>query len=91
MVSDLIHGGMSTHNQPPESGDGAEREVTFLTVVLSVFASFFGVQKDANRRRDFSSGKFWHFFVAGLIFVMVFMLAVWGLVQYLLATTPTGQ
>lgn len=82
---------MSTHNQPPESPDKVNGEVTFLTVVLSVFASFFGVQKDANRRRDFSSGKFWHFFVAGLLFVAVFLLAVWGLVQYLLATTPTGQ
>ncbi len=82
---------MSTHNQPPEDVAPDPREVTFLTVLGSVFASFFGVQKEANRRRDFASGKFWHFFVAGLLFVLLFMLALWGLVQYLLATTPTGQ
>jgi hypothetical protein len=82
---------MSTHNQPPENPMEEKQEVTFLTILLSVFASFFGVQKDANRRRDFASGKFWHFFAAGLIFVLVFLLSVWGLVQYLLATTPTGQ
>ncbi len=66
------------------------RPVTLLTVIASVFASFFGVQKDKNRRRDFESGKFWHFFIAGLIFVLVFLLAVWGAVKYILATTPTG-
>ena len=82
---------MSTHNQPPEAPLDENREVTFLTIILSVFASFFGVQKDANRRRDFASGKFWHFFAAGLIFVLVFLLSLWGLVQYLLSSTPTGQ
>ncbi|MGI9315984.1 MAG: DUF2970 domain-containing protein [bacterium] len=67
-----------------------QEEVTLLSVIASVFASFFGVQKDKNRRRDFESGKFWHFFVAGLLFVAVFLLAVWGAVRYMLATTPTG-
>jgi hypothetical protein len=67
-----------------------ERQVTLLSVIASVFASFFGVQKDKNRRRDFESGKFWHFFIAGLLFVLVFLLAVWGAVQVMLATTPTG-
>ena len=81
---------MSTHNQPPDPAGETDGSVTFLTVILSVFASFFGVQKDANRRRDFASGKFWHFFAAGLVFVAVFILSVWGLVQYLIATTPTG-
>ena len=65
-------------------------KVTFFTVLASVFASFFGVQSHRNRKRDFESGKFWHFFTAGLIFVLVFLLLVWAAVQYLLATTPTG-
>jgi hypothetical protein len=82
---------MSTHNQPPDRPLDETQEVTFLTIVFSVFASFFGVQKDANRRRDFASGKFWHFFAAGLLFVLIFLLSIWGVVQYLLATTPAGQ
>ncbi len=82
---------MSTHNQPPEPVGEADRRINFLSVMLSVIAAFFGVQSDANRRRDFSSGRFWHFFAAGLVFVAVFLLSVWGLVQYLIATTPTGQ
>lgn len=77
-----------------EVNNGAEsaprRQVTLLSVIASVFASFFGVQKDKNRRRDFESGKFWHFFIAGLLFVLVFLLAIWGAVKVMLATTPTG-
>lgn len=71
------------------AGSAPER-VTLLSVIASVFASFFGVQKDKNRRRDFESGKFWHFFIAGLLFVLVFLLAVWGAVKLILVTTPTG-
>ncbi len=82
---------MSTHNQPPDPGGQPERPVTFLTISCSVFCAFFGVQKDANRRRDFSSGKFWHFLVAGGMFVVLLLLFIWGIVQYLIATTPTGQ
>ncbi len=61
-----------------------------MEIIKSVFAAFFGVQSAKNRERDFASGKFWHFFVAGVIFVLLFMAAVYGAVQYLLATTPTG-
>lgn len=82
---------VSVHNQPPEPAGETDGRVTVLTVMLSVLAGFFGVQKDANRRRDFASGKFWHFFAAGLVFVALFLLSIWGLVQYLIATTPTGQ
>ena len=57
---------MSTHNQPPENSPATPGEVTFFTIFKSVFASFFGVQSNANRKRDFESGKFWHFFFAGL-------------------------
>ncbi len=78
---------MSTHNQPPEEPATEKREVTFLTILGSVFASFFGVQSNANRKRDFESGKFWHFFAAGLIFVMVLLTCIWLAVQYLIASS----
>ena len=84
---------MSTHNQPPQHPEDPDNagEVSFFTILLSVVSSFFGVQKDKNRRRDFESGKFWHFFVAGLIFVIIFLVTIWGAVQYMLAITPTGN
>ena len=61
-------------------------EVTFFSLIQSVCAAFFGVQSDANRRRDFESGKFWHFVVAGLVFVLIFVGLIWGAVRLLLAT-----
>jgi len=78
---------MSTHNQPPEEPASHQQEITFLTILGSVFSSFFGVQSNANRKRDFESGKFWHFFVAGLVVVAVFLTAIWMAVRYLIATS----
>ena len=81
---------MSTHNQPPAPDEtpADHREVTFFTIAKSVFSSFIGVQNNANRKRDFESGKFWHFFFAGLLFVALFLGMVWLMVNYLIATTP---
>jgi len=78
---------MSTHNQPPDEPGLGKQEITFFTILQSVFSSFFGVQTNANRKRDFESGKFWHFFAAGIIFVMVFISVVWLAVKYLIATS----
>lgn len=78
---------MSINNQPPEESKTAEQDVTFFTILKSVFSSFLGVQSNANRKRDFESGKFWHFFTAGLIFVFAFLMTIWLIVKYLIATT----
>jgi hypothetical protein len=78
---------VSTHNQPPEDPNLEKQEVTFLTILQSVFSSFVGIQNNANRKRDFESGKFWQFFAAGLIFVLVFILGISLTVRYLIATT----
>jgi len=81
-----------TKNQTAEPGLADKTEgVGFINVLKSVFAAFFGVQSNKNRERDFASGKFWHFLVAGILLLLIFMAAVFGAVQYLLATTPTGS
>jgi len=83
-----------TQQTTPPSGKpdtaGKTEDIGFINVMKSVFAAFFGVQSNKNRERDFSNGKFWHFLVAGIILLLLFMAAVFGAVQYLLATTPTG-
>jgi len=45
-----------------------------------------GVQSRRNRERDFTEGKPVHFVVGGLIGTLLFVLAVWLLVRYLIAT-----
>lgn len=83
------------HAQPHQHAQQAQpseesiknAEITFLTILQSVFFSFIGVQNNANRKRDFESGKFWHFFIAGIIFVVVFVVSIWLGVKYLIATS----
>ena len=77
---------MSTHNQPSHESKSPDAEVTLPSVMRSVFASFFGVQSNENRIRDFQSGKFWHFFAAGLLFVLLLLGGVAIAVKLVIAT-----
>ena len=77
-----------------EPGDGAEgvsggerRGTGLLAVAGSVGAAMIGVQSRKNRERDFTHGKPLHFVVGGLIGTAVFLLVVWLLVQYVIATS----
>jgi hypothetical protein len=70
--------------------DKEDKKVTSWTVFVSALSGLLGVQKRKNLERDFQSGKFWHFFIAGGIVTLLFMLAVWGAVQLLLSTTTSG-
>lgn len=63
-----------------------ERPPGFLDVIRSVGAAFFGVQSEANRRRDFTHGKLIHYVVAGALATVVLVGTLWGLVQVILAT-----
>ncbi len=75
------------HLPPHKPPSGAKKStVSPLSIVKSVLAGFIGIQTEANRKRDFESGKFWHFVVAGLVFVGIFMLLIWAAVQYLIAS-----
>ena len=69
-----------------KSGDKNSRPVNSLTILGSALAGLLGVQKRENLERDFQSGKFWHFFIAGAIVTLLFMLVVWLGVQALLSS-----
>ena len=55
--------------------------MSFGKLLMSVLSAFFGVQSEANRQRDFSSGKLSHFIIIGLLLGLVFILIVIGVVQ----------
>lgn len=55
-----------------------------LDIIKSVLASFFGVQSDKNRKRDFQQGNPLHFIVAGLFLTVIFILLIVGIVKYIL-------
>ncbi len=71
---------MSEDHRP----DGDEDKLSFWQVVLSTLASFFGVQSQKNRERDFSKGNPLAFIVAGLILTVLFIATVLIVVRLVL-------
>ncbi len=62
------------------------RRPGLLDVVKSVLASFFGVQSEKNRERDFQHGKPVHYVLIGLAATAAFVLLMWGVVSLILST-----
>jgi hypothetical protein len=58
-----------------------EEKLSFFQVLSSVISSFFGVQKNATRERDFKRGRARDFILVGLLLTVAFIFAVWGVVQ----------
>ena len=67
---------MTEDSKPESPAEGKPQEITALSVLGSVFRAWFGVQKEENRRRDFSSNNPTPFIVAGIIFAVVMVLGV---------------
>lgn len=59
-------------------------------VFKSVLASFFGVQKEETRQRDFTYGKPGQFIVIGLIITVLFIAVVFLAVKVALYLTLSG-
>ncbi len=55
--------------------------VGFINVLKSTLFAACGIQTKANRERDFEQGKPSTFIIAGIIFVVVFVLGMIGLVK----------
>ena len=65
--------------------DQSEKKLTLLQVIGSIFAGAFGVQSAANRERDFTHGKFSTFIIGGILFVVLFVVVVYTVVQIVLS------
>ena len=59
---------------------------SFLDVIKSVLASFFGVQSDKNRQRDFQHGSLWQFILVGLVLTVLFIVGMIVIVKIILAS-----
>ncbi len=57
---------------------------SFFQVMMSVFAAAFGVQKDENYVRDFTTGSPLPFIVGGILFTVLFVLTIMGVVWLVL-------
>ena len=63
----------------PEKKD--DERLNLVQVISSVFAAGLGVQSSKNRERDFKQGRFGVFIAAGFIFTLLFMGALFTIVQ----------
>lgn len=56
-----------------------------MRVVLSILAAFFGVQSEANRRRDFADASPIPYIVTGIVGVVLFVLTLIWIVNQVLS------
>ena len=65
-------------------------KLSFFQVLGSVLSSFLGVQKNATRERDFKHGRARDFIIVGILLTVVFILALWGVVQLVISVAAKG-
>jgi len=70
--------------------DPSRDKVSLWEVAKSVLASFFGVQSQAKRERDFTQGSPAQFIIVGLIATAIFVLLVWLVVKLILGLATAG-
>jgi hypothetical protein len=77
---------MSNVKMNNETEQEEKNKISILSLMGSIFASAFGVQTNKNRERDFKHGKFHHFIIGGIVFAVLFVLAVIGIVKMVMST-----
>lgn len=81
---------MTENNQKSDNSPSEpvyqKQEVSFLSVIGSVFAMWFGVQSSKNRERDFAKGDAMPFIVVGVLFVLAMIIGVIIVVKSVLAS-----
>jgi len=63
------------------------QKLTLWQIICSVLAAAFGVQSNKNRQRDFTQAKPSTYVIAGIIFTILFVLAVATVVNLVLSST----
>ncbi len=61
-----------------------KQKLGMFSILKSILAAGFGVQKKVNQEKDFAHGKAIHFIIGGVITTILFLLAIWGLVKFAL-------
>ena len=62
----------------------SKNKVSIIKAVLSVLASFIGIQSNVNRERDFKSNSPVLFIVIGIIVTIFFIISLYFLVYFIL-------
>ena len=62
----------------------SKNKLSLLKVIMSIFASFIGVQSNKNRERDFKSNSPVYFIITGIVITILFILSLYLLVVLIL-------
>ena len=83
--NEATHCEMTTPNTPskPDPHD-SHQQPGLLDIILSVLASFFGVQSGRNQERDFRHGRAVHFIIVGLGLTLLLIMGIWIAVKFAL-------
>ena len=65
------------------------QKLTLWQITCSVFAAAFGVQSNKNRERDFNQAKPATYIIAGVIFTVLFVLAIATVVNLVLSNATS--
>ena len=76
-----------TDENNQQSTEKPNKDLGPLEIMKSVGAAMIGVQSDSNRERDFEQGKASHFIVAGVVFVILFLLTLATIVSSVLESS----
>ena len=59
--------------------------ISFGQLMMSTMSAFIGVQKNANRERDFKHDKISHFIAIGLLFGLIFVVTIISVVKIVMS------
>lgn len=64
--------------------DDADKPLPLKDVFISILASFIGVQKSKNQKRDFARGRPMQFIIVGVVLTVVWYVAIYLIVKLVL-------
>lgn len=70
-----------------QASEDATSKPSFLAVVISILAALFGVQSERNRQRDFNHGNPAIYIAVGIVFIVLFVLALVLVVNWVVPTS----
>ena len=69
----------------PKTKPDNSKKPSLLSVVKSILAAGIGVQSEKNRQRDFAKGNPLVFIIGGIVFTLLFIIAVASVVGLVLS------
>ena len=64
--------------------ESSQKQPGLLSIIWSVLAAMFGVQTEANRKRDFSQKNPLPYLIVGVLFIVLFVLSIAGIVKWVI-------